>query len=177
MLTAFYIGNHKDDGWLARVGYVLIRAGQWLQRFGRATHCEAILQGPWWAAEIAGASRRDGAQVRVKTVALTPGNWLILDVPAWDLAEFRARLQPLLGAPYSDLGAAASASVAVGFLVWLLGKDIAGLGQWCSRTLLQCAGVEGAEDASVAEAMTIALALPGTRDVTDEYFSGGPDGR
>lgn len=171
MLAAFYIGDHKDDGLLARVGYFVIRIGQILEKFGRATHCEAIQDGPWWNCSIIGASRRDGKQVRQKTVRLTPGNWRILSVPAWDLADFNTRAMPLLGTPYSDLGAAASASLLVRFVAWTLRIDVSKKGQWCSRFLGDGGGMHGAEDLSVSELMGHLMNLYGTVDVTDSYFS------
>jgi hypothetical protein len=171
MLAAFYIGDHKDDDFWSRVGYFLIRLGQSAEKYGYATHCEAIQGGPWWNCSIIGASRRDGKQVRQKTVRLTPGNWRILSVPAWDLADFNARAMPLLGTPYSDFGAAASASMLVRVIAWALQIDIASLSQWCSRFLGQGAGVYGAEDLSVSELMAHAVNLYGTVDVTDAYFS------
>jgi hypothetical protein len=109
MLTAWYIGDHKDDGFMARLGYAIIRFGQTAEKYGYMTHCEVIQAGPWWNCSIIGASRRDGAEVRQKLVELNPGHWRILDVPAWDLQDFNKRAIPLLGTPYSNLGAAASA--------------------------------------------------------------------
>ena len=171
MLTAWYIGDHSKDGFMARLGYALIRLGQIGQKYGKATHCEGIVMGPWWHCTIAGASRRDGAQVRFKTVELTPGHWVILDVPQWDVVAFTAEAEKLAGTRYSDIGAASSASMLVGLIVRLAGVQVAELGQWCSRFILDCNKVQGAEDMSVSEAMTLALALPGTRDVTSEFFS------
>lgn len=171
MLTAWYIGDHKDDDFWSRVGYFVIRFGQTAEKHGYATHVEAIQVGPWWNASIIGASRRDGRQVRQKTVRLNPKNWRILDVPAWDLAQFNKRAIPLLGTPYSDFGAAASASMAVRAIATILRVDIAKLGQWCSRFIAQGNDVDGAEDMSVSELMALALALFGTRDVTEAYFS------
>lgn len=171
MLTAWYIGDHKDDDFWSRVGYFVIRFGQTAEKHGYCTHVEAIQAGPWWNCSIIGASRRDGKKVRQKTVDLTPENWRILDVPAWDLAEFNKRAIPLLGAPYSDFGAAASASMLVRILASVLRINIESLGQWCSRFVAQGNAVDGAEDMSVSELMALALALYGTRDVTTEYFS------
>lgn len=173
MLTAWYIGDHKDDDFWSRVGYFIIRLGQTAEKFGYATHCEGIQGGPWWNCSIIGASRRDGQKVRQKTVELTPGNWRILDVPAWDLAEFNKRAIPILKAEasYSDLGAAASASLFVRLVTKALRIDIAKLGQWCSRFLGDGNAVLGAEDMSVSELMALAWALDGTEDVTAAYFS------
>jgi hypothetical protein len=174
MLTAWYIGDHKDDDLWSRVGYFVIRLGQTAEKFGYATHVEAIQAGPWWNCSIIGASRRDGKQVRQKTVRLTPGNWRILSVPAWDLADFNSQAMPLLGTPYSDFGAAASASMFVRVVAWALRIDIAKQGQWCSRFVAQGAGVHGAEDLSVSELMSHAMSLYGTVDVTTEYFGSEP---
>lgn len=171
MLTIWYIGDHSEDDAWSRMGYFVIRFGQSAERFGYATHCEAVQCGPWFNCSLLGASRRDGKQVRQKTVRLTPGNWRVLDVPLWDLADFNRRAMPLLGTPYSDFGAAASASLFVRFVALVLRIDIVALDQWCSRFLAQGAGVEGAEDFSVSELMALAMALPGTRDVTEDYFS------
>lgn len=156
---------------MARLGYAVIRFGQTAEKHGYCTHVEAIQDGPWWNCSIIGASRRDGAQVRQKTVELNPKHWRILDVPAWDLAEFTERAIPLLGAKYSDFGAAASASLLVRLLALVLRIDIAKLGQWCSRFIAQGNDVEGAEDMSVSELMALAHAMYGTRDVTAQYFS------
>lgn len=171
MLTAWYIGDHKDDDWLSRLGYWIIRFGQTAEKFGYSTHCEGIESGPWWNCTIWGASRRDGAKVRQKTTELTPGNWRILDVPLWDIEQFKERAVTLRGVPYSDFGAAASASMLVRVVAALCRIDLASLNQWCSRFLLQANDVDGAEDFSVSEAMALAWSLPGTRDVTAEFFS------
>ena len=171
MLTAWYIGDHKDDDFWSRVGYFVIRLGQTAEKHGYCTHVEAIQAGPWWNCSIIGASRRDGAMVRQKTVELNPAHWRILDVPAWDLHDFNQCAIPLLGAPYSDFGAAASASMLARVAATVLRIDIAKLGQWCSRFLAQCNGVNGAEDFSVSELMALALSLHGTKDVTASYFS------
>ena len=171
MLTAWYIGDHSEDDWLSRLGYRVIRIGQTAERFGYATHCEGITEGTWDNCTIWGASRRDGKKVRSKSTALTPGNWRILDVPAWDVEQFKARAVTLRGIKYSDFGAAASASMAVRLVASVLRIDIAGLGQWCSRFLAQANDIEGAEDMSVSELMALAMALYGTRDVTGEFFA------
>ena len=171
MLTAWYIGDHSEDDWLARLGYRVIRFGQTAEKFGYSTHVEAIQGGPWWNCSIIGASRRDGKQVRQKTIGLKPGNWRVFDVPAWDLQEFNKRAIPLLKTPYSDFGAAASASMFVRLVAFVLRIDIAKLNQWCSRFVGDGAGVGGAEDMSVSELMALASAMYGTRDVTEEYFS------
>lgn len=171
MITAWYVGNHKKDGAISLIGYWMIRIGQWRQLFGRVTHCEALLIGPWYSAVIAGCSRKDGKRVRVKLTELNPGNWRIIHVPSIDAEEWEARFKPLIGTPYSDAGAVSSASPFWSLILGPFVGPIALLGQWCSRTLLQCMGIAGAEDLSVSEAMTVVMALPGSEDITDAYFA------
>lgn len=170
MIVAWYIGNHKGD-LLGMLGYWLIRLGQARQHFGKVTHCEAILAGAWYSAVICGASRRDGKRVRVKVTDLNPEHWVVLDIPLWSQSEWEARVRPLLGAPYSDVGAISSASPFWSLILGLFAGPIADLGQWCSRLILQGADVVGAEDMSVSEAMTYVVNLPGTKDITAEFFS------
>lgn len=170
MRTAWYIGNHKGD-LLGMLGYWLIRLGQWRQRFGRTTHCEAILAGAWYKAVICGASRRDGKRVRAKVTDLNPKHWVILDVPLWDQASWEKEAEPLIGVPYSDIGAISSSSPFLSLVLGLFTEPIKELGQWCSRFLLQPAKVEGAEDMNVSEAMAVVLALPGTQDITKAFFA------
>ena len=171
MKTLWYIGDHKRDGFAARLGYVLIRLGQIGQKFGHVTHCEALLMGTATEATIASASLHDGG-VRIKTTDLTPGHWTVLDVPAWDVVGAAAWFDANAGRPYSTSGAASSASPFVGLVFRLLGVKPGELGEWCSRALASSAGVGGAEDMSVSELMALAWALPGTRDVTEDFFKG-----
>jgi hypothetical protein len=169
MLTAWYIGDHKEDGQAARLGVLAIRFGQIGQKWGRVTHCEAILMGPWHCATIASASLRDGG-VRIKTTDLNPAHWIILDVPVWDVVSVAAWFERRAGTPYSTIGAMSSASMLIGAVLKLCGVVVSALDMWCSRALGDAAGVGGAEDMSVSELMALAMALPGTRDVTPEYF-------
>lgn len=85
MLIAHYVGSHAKDALPVRAGWAATRLVQ-KGKFGRVTHCEAILHAHGRAvADIASASLRDGGCVRIKErVALQPGNWLIADVPQWD---------------------------------------------------------------------------------------------
>lgn len=170
MIVAWYVGNHKGD-LLGMIGYWLIRLGQWRQVFGKVTHCEAVLAGHWYSAVICGASRRDGKRVRAKVTELNPAHWRILEIPLWSQPEWERQARPLLGTPYSDAGAISSASPMLSLLLGPFVGPIARLGQWCSRFILQGAGVVGAEDMSVSEAMTYAVNLPGTVDITAEFFS------
>jgi len=174
MLTAWYIGDHDDDGYLARLGYKITRIGQVRQLFGQVTHCEAILDvGFDGIHRIAGASLRDKG-VRVKLTELNREHWTILDVPLWDrvrcLAWFEAK--SALKIPYSALGAASSASPLVSLCLDAAGVDRLAIGQWCSRALGESVGVIGSEDMNVSELMTLSWNMPGTRDVTRKFFGG-----
>ncbi len=170
MLVALYHGDHKKDGLKARLGYALIRLGQIAEVYGNYTHCEAILGGTWRSAEIASASVRDGNQVRVRTTELNPGHWTILDVPSSDVNTCRAWFTARQGVTYSMVGAVSSALWFARFLLHLKGVRIAGLGYWCSRAVAESMGLSGSEDMSVAEFVSVIWNLPGTRDVTREFF-------
>jgi hypothetical protein len=166
-----YIGDHKKDGLTARLGWGLVRLAQTGQRFGRVTHTEAVLMGPWWHCTIASATVRDGSMVRIKTTDLDPTHWIVLDVPAWDVVKSATWFEKHVGIPYSKLGASSSASMLVAIVIRLAGIAVAKLGQWCSRCIPESQGVQGAEELSPSEMMLLAWALPGTRDITQEFFS------
>lgn len=170
MLIAFYRGGHAKDDWAARLGYALIELGQISELYGDLTHCEAILSGDWQAAQIASASVRDGNQVRIKTTGMNPAHWLVLDVPAADVVRVHAWFLRHLGVRYSMVGATASALWLARLLLKAVGKRPADLGQWCSRAVAEAIGLVGAEDMNVAELAATLMSLPGTRDVTDQFF-------
>ena len=109
MKIACYIGNHAKDGLSIRLGWAitrLVQRGRWAQ----VTHMEAIhAEHADGSVDIASASLREGG-VRVKRqVHLAPGNWQIIDVPAWPLERSQELLQLTLGHPYDVRGAIASA--------------------------------------------------------------------
>jgi hypothetical protein len=170
MITAWYKGDHKKDGILARIGYWAIRFGQANQRFGGYTHCEAVFTQNG-RVTIASASLRDGG-VRIKETMLNPDHWDILDVPAWEEMLAIPWFATKAGTPYSVIGAMSSASLLVNLVLRLFKVTPTDLGQWCSRTLGEAAGVEGAEDMSVSELFALASNLPGTKDITESFFKG-----
>ena len=106
MKVALYVGSHAKDA-------LTVRAGWWLTRLVQrgpnkmVTHCEAIHGGTAQACTIASASVRDGG-VRVKTVALTPSDWLIFDVPMFQTERSMNWFNQHAGERYSMLGAAAT---------------------------------------------------------------------
>ena len=174
MRVAFYYGDHKKDGLRARLGYALIRLGQVSEVYSQYTHCEAILDGSWREAVIGSASVRDGNQVRIKTTDLTPGHWTVLDVPAADAKRARDWFDSNARRPYSMLGAVSSALWVARAALRLIGREPQELGQWCSRAVGESIGLVGSQDMSVAELAAALWNLPGTRDVTTEFFQQQP---
>ncbi len=83
MLVAHYIGPPKP-GLAAHAGWWLIRLAQ-KAPYATVTHTEAIheLHGDG-SVTMASSSVADHG-VRRKRAVLTPQNWLITDVPAWDV--------------------------------------------------------------------------------------------
>ena len=107
MKVALYIGDHVKDA-------LTVRAGWWVTRlvqrgeFRSVTHCEAILdEYADGSVQIGSASIRDGG-VRTKVTWLNPDNWIIVDVPLWDVALSREFFEIHRGAPYSLSGAIAT---------------------------------------------------------------------
>lgn len=107
MKIAHYTGRHAADGLSARLGWAVTRA---VQRgdYKRVTHVEAILaEHDDGTVTIASSSLRDGG-VRAKRVRLTPGLWLIADVPQWPVDNAWQWLAQTDGRPYDVLGALAT---------------------------------------------------------------------
>lgn len=155
-----YVGDHKKDSVLARLGWGLVRLAQVGEKYQRVTHCEWLIGGDWRDALIAGASLRDGG-VRMKRTDLTSGNWIVLDVPAWSDEEAMRRLKPEVGAGYDSRGAVAT-------ILWFITHSLA---EWfCSELLAHLAGLFDAHRYKPATLFALAVSLPGTRDITHEVF-------
>lgn len=107
MLVAHYIGAHKGDTLLTRLGWAVVRLvqrGPWR----RVTHVEAIHEEhDDGTVTIASSSLRDGG-VRDKRVRLTPGHWLIVDVPQWSVRDSLRLLAVTYGDGYDVSGAGAT---------------------------------------------------------------------
>lgn len=174
MQFAFYYGDHKDDGFIARLGYALIRAGQVKEEYSKYTHCEAIMGRITNSNQvvIASASVRDGNQVRLKAVELNPARWLVLDCPDYSLQQSLSWFLENRGVPYSMVGAVASTLWIGRFLVSLFNVDPKELGQWCSRCLSDSVGISGGADFNVSELITLLTNIPGTTDITEDFFAG-----
>lgn len=107
MRVALYIGKHTKDTPSVRLGWWLTRLVQ-KGKFKQVTHVEAILaEHDDGSVTIGSASLRDGG-VRTKRTTLTPGNWIIMDVPGWDATEAAAWFADHEGDPYDWRGAFAS---------------------------------------------------------------------
>lgn len=175
MITLWHIGNYKGDI-PGKLGWMAIRLGQWRQRYERATHCEALLDGNWKRATICGASLRDDKMVRAKVAELKAKNWIVINVPKWEQHVWESRVRDLIGKPYSIIGAVSSASPFWSLVFGIFSrKKVVDLNQWCSRLILDGAGVIGAEDMSVSEALTYVMNLEGSTDITREFFERDPD--
>jgi hypothetical protein len=107
MLIAHYIGSHRGDTLLTRLGWALVRVvqrGPWR----RVTHVEAIHEvHDDGTVTIASSSLREGG-VRSKRVKLNPAHWLIVDVPQWDVRSSIEALEYSRGSHYDWRGAAAT---------------------------------------------------------------------
>lgn len=174
MQFAFYHGDHKDDGFIARLGYALIRAGQVNEEYSKYTHCEAIMGRIPNSNQvvIASASVRDGNQVRLKAVELNPARWLVLDCPEYSLQQSLSWFLENRGVPYSMVGAVASTLWIGRVLVSLFNVDPKELGQWCSRSLSDSVGISGGANFNVSELITLLTNIPGTTDITEDFFAG-----
>ena len=145
MKIAFYIGSHKKDTLLVRLGWALIRL---VQRgvFSKVTHVEAILaEHEDGSVDIGSASLRDNG-VRIKhKVFLLPSNWIVIEVPVFNAIAAKTWFEKHNGKRYDTLGAFASAfpfrlnsankwfcNEAVGAAVGLNSPEIFGPAQFAS---------------------------------------------
>ena len=108
MLTAHYIGPAKPD-FLSRLGWWLTRTGQ-KEPYSRVTHTEAIHALYDDGSVLVASSSVADRGVRVKRVVLDAPNWIIVDVPGWEVQKSidYFACQIAAGTGYDLLGAAAS---------------------------------------------------------------------
>jgi len=164
MIVLGYIGDHKKDTLSVRLGWALVRIAQCRSgTYRKVTHTELVLDGVTCrGATIASASIRDGG-VRTKTVDLEPGNWIALEVPAWEPARGTARawFAQHDGEGYDAIGALATR-------LWWLRQVIE---KWfCNEADGAAVGLLDPAQYLPAQFFAIAASLPGTRDVTAEFF-------
>ncbi len=157
MLVAHYVGAHRGDTLLTRLGWAVVRLvqrGPWR----RVTHVEAIHEvHDDGTVTIASSSLRDGG-VRDKRVRLTPGHWLIVDVPQWSVRDSLRLLAESRGMPYDWRGAAAT--------VLPLRQSRRGYfcTEWVGRPFLQASHLFG-------PAQLAAITLSLGEDVTERFFA------
>lgn len=159
MIVIHYIGNHAADSLGVRLGWALTRICQRGQ-FRRVTHCEAVHQvHSDGTVTMASSSLREGG-VRGKTrVRLTPGHWLVHDVPAWPVVRSIDLLQRTHGQPYDLRGAVATV------LLWLGQSGSRWFcNEWVATPYLKSPGIFG-------PAQFAAITATVGRDVTDEFFA------
>ncbi len=163
MIVLGYIGRHKGDGFLAWLGWALIRAAQIGRRYRRVTHTEMLLHGDCNAADIASATLMDGGVVRIKQgVKLNPEHWMAVDVPGWEARASSTWFFEHLGQPYDSRGAVGSVLFGIGQAAgsWFCNEaDGASVGQIDPHTM------------PPAGFMAYAMGQPDARDVTAEFFS------
>lgn len=110
MLVALYVGDHRDDTLLVRLGWKATRIAQ-RGIFRRVTHVEAILRRNPDGSVVIGSSTlrpenngHDGVRVK-HDVHLRAGSWRIFDVPSWDVAKAWAYFNEHDGWRYDKRGA------------------------------------------------------------------------
>ena len=157
-----FVGKHAKDDLIARLGWALVRLAQVGARYKRTTHVEALLYGPWHSAAIASSSLREGG-VRVKRdVRLNPAHWLVIDVPSWDVDVAIDWFDAHKGAPYDWRGAMAT-------VLWFLPHSPK---SWfCNESVAAPFGLIDAHRMTPAEFVAVSMSLPGSRDVTSEFFA------
>lgn len=156
MLIALYIGNHRADGILARIGWAATRLFQ-KGPYGHITHCEAIhAEHADGTVTIASSSLRDGG-VRSKRVRLDQAHWLVVDVPQWDVERSEDFLAETVGAKYDWRGAVAT--------VFLGSQQTACwfCNEWVAAPFIRASGTFGPNHFA-------AICLSLGRDVTAEFF-------
>lgn len=158
MKVALYVGDHREDRLVSRLGWALVRLAQ-KGALSRVTHVEAIhAELPDGRVVIASSSLRDGG-VRSHAVRMTPENWLVVDVPSWSLSQSVEWFAAHDGMPYDVRGALATQ---------LPGAHRTG--EWfCSEAVGASIGLLQPHTFGPHQFAAIALTLG--RDVTGAFFA------
>lgn len=161
MIVLGYNGSHEKDTLPVRAGWLMTRSLQ-TGSFSSVTHTESVLSGDnYKRCTIGSSSARDGG-VRVKRdIALTKGNWLAIDVPSWDVALAEDWYVKHDGANYYWVGAANT-------VLLLLPKSD---DQFFCNQAVGAPFLCNSDSYKPCQTMAIAISLPGSRDVTTEFFS------
>lgn len=164
MKLALYIGDHKDDTLIVRLGWWLTLA---TQKGSRVTHGEAIVrEHADGTVDIASATLRKetaigktGVRIK-KNVNLQRGNWKIIDVPAFNKSSSLAWFISHDGAGYDKRGAFASI-----LPIWWSSKDK----YFCYHSICESVGLKCGEGFTgpVFEAVLLRFG----KDVTEDFFN------
>lgn len=162
MIVLGYIGNNKGDSLIVRAARSITR---WVQKgayFEEVTHVESLLGGDRRNARIGSSSLRDKG-VRIKTgVVLNPANWVVLDVPAFTEEASEAWHAKNNGKFYDLSGA-------ISTVLWLLKQEPEEY--MCVEAVGTPQRIVDAHKLTTAEFMAVCLSLPGSRIVTQEFFT------
>ena len=113
MKTIHYIGSHAGDPLRQRLEWALVRAFQ-QGEFKMVTHSEAIHEEHAdGTVTIASASWREN-KVRSKRTRLNPNNWIVIDMPMWDVNKSKQLLSIYMDCKYDLRGAIGTALPFVG---------------------------------------------------------------
>ena len=160
MKVAHYVGNHAADGLLARAGYAITRKVQ-KGPYAEITHCEVIhAEYDDGSVTIASSSFRDGG-VRSKRVTLNPANWIIVDVPLWDVDKSVDLLFETAGEKYNIRGAIATV---------FIGSPERGkwfCNEWCAYPYVKASATFGPHQFA-------AICLTLGHDITTDFFACRP---
>lgn len=161
MKTALFIGDHSGDTLSVRAGWALTRMVQ-RGAYRQVTHTEMILDEMADGSVLIGSSSlRDGG-VRIKKTKLTPGHWLIVDVPSWDVGQSFKWFEKHKGDQYDLRGALATV---------LPGSQY--YDRWyCSEACAASVGIVEPQLFGPAQYAAIAMSLG--KDATEDFFRGQP---
>lgn len=164
MIVLGYIGQNEGDSWLVKAARAVTR---WVQKGSvdeKVTHVESLLAGDWRSARIGSSSLRDKG-VRIKdNVLLKENHWIVLDVPLFSAEKAEAWHKMYNGKVYDLAGAIAT-------VLWLLKQKPDEF--ICVEAVALPQGVVDAHQMTTAEFMAFCRSLPGTEDITQEFFSKG----
>lgn len=161
MIVLGYIGNDKKDPFTTRLARKII---QWAQKgsfYEKVTHVESLLAGNAKSARIGSSSLKDGG-VRIKdNVELNPKNWMAMSVPLFSEAKAEAWHVKNNGKKYDFKGALAT-------ILWLMGHEQDEI--ICVEAVAIPQNIIDAWAMTTAEFMAFCASLPGSVDVTTEFF-------
>lgn len=147
MKIALYVGNHEGASLQVRLGAALTRLAQ-KGPWGHVTHVEAILaENADGTCTVASSVLTEGG-VRIARRVLAAGDWVIVNVPQWDLARARAWFEAHQGEPYDWRGALATV---------LPGHD--STGYFCCEAVGAAVDLETPEAFTTAQFAAIAVSL------------------